>query len=259
VNVQGLWWRSPAGSESGWGLNLVHQGDTVLATWFTYDADGDGMWLIMSNGTRIGANSYSGTLYRTTGPPFSSASFDPSRIVYNQVGSATLSFTDASNGMLVASVNGVNVSKPITRMVFSSPVPTCTTGGGPGAIVNYQDLWWRSPAGSESGWGVNLAHQGDTLFATWFTYGSNGRGLWLSATLAKTGNAHYSGTLYRSWGQPFSMEPWNPSRVTRMPVGALTFTFADAHNGTMTYTMEGISQSKPVTRMVYANPPSVCG
>src|SRR5262245_12357827 len=29
--------------------------------------------------------------------------------------------------------------------------------------VSYQALWWASPAGSESGWGVNIAHQGDTL------------------------------------------------------------------------------------------------
>ena len=35
---------------------------------------------------------------------------------------------------------------------------------------NYQDLWWAAPAGSEAGWGVNLTHQGDTIFATWFTY-----------------------------------------------------------------------------------------
>ncbi len=37
------------------------------------------------------------------------------------------------------------------------------------AVTNYQGLWWNAPAGSESGWGINFAHQGDTLFATWFT------------------------------------------------------------------------------------------
>ncbi|MGC1818702.1 MAG: S8 family peptidase, partial [Casimicrobiaceae bacterium] len=38
------------------------------------------------------------------------------------------------------------------------------------AAPNYQGLWWASPAGSESGWGINFAHQGDVIFATWFTY-----------------------------------------------------------------------------------------
>ena len=37
------------------------------------------------------------------------------------------------------------------------------------AATNYQDLWWVAN-GAESGWGVNLAHQGDNLFASWFTY-----------------------------------------------------------------------------------------
>ncbi len=33
------------------------------------------------------------------------------------------------------------------------------------------------PAGSESGWGINFAHQGDIIFATWFTYDADGKPL----------------------------------------------------------------------------------
>jgi len=29
---------------------------------------------------------------------------------------------------------------------------------------------YRRPEGVESGWGVNFTHQGDTIFATWFSY-----------------------------------------------------------------------------------------
>jgi len=36
---------------------------------------------------------------------------------------------------------------------------------GPSAS-NYQGLWWNAPAGSESGWGINFAHQSDIIFAT---------------------------------------------------------------------------------------------
>ena len=58
--------------------------------------------------------------------------------------------------------------------------PTCTfTAGSRASVTNYQDLWWN-PA--ESGWGINLAHQGDILFATWFTYRAGGRGQWLVAS-----------------------------------------------------------------------------
>ena len=255
INVQGLWWRS---TESGWGVNLAQQGDKVFATWFTYDAAGNALWLVMSDGAHQGNNTYSGALHRTTGPAFS-APFDPSRVTYAQVGNATLSFTDANTGTLTATVNGLSVSKAITRLVFGSPVPICTANGAAGAQPNYQDLWWKSPAASESGWGVNIAHQGDTLFATWYTYGADGQPLWLSASnLARTGNGTYSGTLTRSWGPPYNASPWDPAKVTRMPAGNVTFAFGDASNGTMTYTLEGVTQSKAITRIAFASPATVC-
>ncbi len=52
TSYQGLWWNSPAGSESGWGINLTHQGDVLFASWFTYGADGNPLWIIMANGEK---------------------------------------------------------------------------------------------------------------------------------------------------------------------------------------------------------------
>ena len=59
-------------------------------------------------------------------------------------------------------------------------------GAGPAlaAAANYQGLWWNPPA--ESGWGINFAHQGDIIFATWFTYDAAGKPWWLIAELHKT-------------------------------------------------------------------------
>ncbi|MGE5090318.1 MAG: S8 family peptidase, partial [Candidatus Levyibacteriota bacterium] len=54
------------------------------------------------------------------------------------------------------------------------------------AAPNYEGLWWAAPAGSESGWGINFAHQGDVIFATWFTYDATGKAWWLSMTALKT-------------------------------------------------------------------------
>ena len=41
-------------------------------------------------------------------------------------------------------------------------------------------------------------------------------------------------------------------------VGQVSFVFSDANNGTMTYTVDGITQSKAITREVYASPATVC-
>ncbi len=56
--------------------------------------------------------------------------------------------------------------------------------GPPPTAPNYQGLWWNP---LESGWGINFAHQGDIIFATWFTYDAGGKPWWLIAELHKIG------------------------------------------------------------------------
>ena len=82
LNYEGLWWASPPGSESGWGINLAHQYNTIFASWFTYDANGKAWWLVMTAfpGAGLNANTYSGALYATTGPAFNAQPFDPSLV-----------------------------------------------------------------------------------------------------------------------------------------------------------------------------------
>jgi DNA-binding beta-propeller fold protein YncE len=258
-NVQGLWWRSPQGSESGWGVNLTQQGEILFATWFTYDAQGNGLWLVMSNGMRTGANTYSGTLYQTSGPGFNEAPYIASKFTTAPVGTATFSFGDPDNGTFSYTVNGVSGTKPITRQLFANPVPTCSAGGTSGTAPNYQALWWASPAGSESGWGLNVTHQGDILFVTWFTYAPDGKGMWLvGSRFSRTGNASYAGALYRAIGPPWNATNWNPAMVALTPVGNASLAFSDADRGVFSYSVNGISGAKAVTRQVYAAPATVC-
>src|SRR6185312_10771094 len=139
VNVQGLWWGSAP--QSGWGVNLVQQGSTVFATWFTYDTDGSGMWLVMPNGAPAGGNTYQGALYRTTGPSVSAKTFDPSQVKTAAVGTATFAFSDSNTGVFTAVVNGTTVTKAISREIFNGAAPTCAVGGSAGSTPNYQDLW----------------------------------------------------------------------------------------------------------------------
>lgn len=256
-NFEGLWWNAPAGSESGWGINVAHQGDVIFATWFTYDTTGKGWWLVMT-APNTAANTYSGALYTTTGPAFDSVPFNPAQVTATQVGTGTLTFTDANNGTFTYSVNGTMQAKAITRELFG-PQPTCSAAAGNLATAtNYQDLWWASPGGSQSGWGVNLTHEGDTIFATWFTYDVDGSPMWLVVTAGKTAPGIYAGTLYRTTGPPFNSVPFNPANVVATAVGTATFTFADGNDATFSYTVNGISQQKTITREVFSGAGTVC-
>ena len=258
ANYEGLWWRAPAGSEAGWGINLAHQDDVIFATWFTYDATGKAWWLSMT-ANRSAPNVYAGTLYQTHGPAFNAMPFNPGAIAATAVGNGTLTFSDNDNGTFSYTVNGIQQSKPITREVFGT-LPTCTFGSSTplAQATNYQDLWWASPAASESGWGVNFTHQGDVIFATWFTYDTDGSPLWLAATANKSSPGVYTGTLYRTTGPAFSATPFDPAQIAATPVGTLTLTFTSGSAGTFAYGVNGVSQSKAITRQVFRTPGTLC-
>ena len=248
TNFTDLWW-NPA--ESGWGINLNHLGPAVIfATLYTYDVDGTGMWLF-ANGDKQADGSFAGNLYRATGPVFNASPW--SAITQTAVGTLRLAFATPDTGTLTYSVNGLNVTKSISRYPFATPT-TCTwTSSDRVTATNYQDLWWNP---SESGWGVNLAHHGNIVFATLYTYDAGGKALWLSSTGELVGPRTYSGTLVRSSGPPFNASPWSP--VTLTPVGNMTFAFIDGNSGSMTYSVNGVTVVKQIRRFEVASPKSLC-
>lgn len=231
----------------------------IFATWFTYDANGKALWLSMTaNKTADGV--YSGSLNQTRGPAFSAVPFTPSAVVPLAVGTGTLTFTDNNNARFAYTLNGITQTKSITRQVFGPSLPTCTFGTQPNLALatNYQDLWWAAPAGIESGWGINFAHQGDVIFATWFTYDSDGTPLWVSATAPKVSVGIYSGMLFRTTGPAFSAVPFLPNNVARNTVGQLSLSFTDGNNATFSYTLNNITQRKSITRQVFRAPGTIC-
>jgi predicted dienelactone hydrolase len=122
--------------------------------------------------------------------------------------------------------------------------------------LNFEGTWWNAPAGSESGWGINFAHQGDVIFATWFTHDANGRAWYLTMTALRIAPNTFAGTLYRTTGPPLDAIPFAPAQVQRIAVGTGTLTFADGNNGTFAYTVNGIPQTKTITRFVFGALPT---
>jgi hypothetical protein len=73
---------------------------------------------------------------------------------------------------------------------------------------------------NELGWGLNIFHQGDTLFASLFVYGPDGQPKWYTGS-SLVGDGVYSGPLYESTGPAFG-GPFDPTFVTRRQVGTMS-------------------------------------
>ncbi len=249
TNYTSLWWAGEV--ESGWGMNLNHQGNIIFGTLFTYDA-GKGIWLILSRGERQPDGSYQGLLYQTTGPAFNANPFTPiSAANLTPVGSMRLRFSGPDNGTLVYSAFGRTVTKNISKQTFGTQ-PSCTFAGTNRTFNdNYQDLWWNP---NESGWGINLTHQSDIIFATLFTYDAAGKGMWLILSrgdrIAATQN--FAGAIYRTTGPNFDAMPFTPIGPSNLrQVGNMRLEFADGNTAKLIYDVDGVSVTKDIQRQVF--------
>jgi hypothetical protein len=173
--------------------------------------------------------------------------FVPTSVSYANPG-ADATYTINVSGMTGTGVpSSIQYTVTVIDPMAISPTPA----------VNYQGMW-AVPNLAEAGWGINFTHQGDVIFASWFTYDLNGNPLWVTATLAKTAAGTYAGALDATTGPPFNAVPFDPSHLTHSTVGTATVTFTDGANGTFVYTLNGVSQTKALTRFVFRAPGTVC-
>jgi hypothetical protein len=149
--------------ESGWGFNVVEQGDTIFGTLFVYDQQNRTHWYVASQLTQSdnpadGSATYTGALYETHGPYFGAASFDPAAVTRRQVGTMSFQAFQDGTAKLNYSVDGVAVSKELVRFAFR--VQTATghyvghivgTPDNPGGVTyNTIDMTIDEPGGSFS-------------------------------------------------------------------------------------------------------------
>ena len=91
-----------------------------------------------------------------------------------------------------------------------------------------------------------------------FTYDLDGTPMWLVVTAPKTAPGTYAGTLYRTTGPAFNAVPFNPASAVPTAVGTATLSFADGNMGTFAYTVNGVSQTKAVTREIFSGGGTIC-
>ena len=136
----------------------------------------------------------------------------------------------------------------LCSMLFASLAPATT------ASVNYNDMWWNP---TESGWGVNIAQQGATLFLTFFVYGADSKPTWVVGILTKTGQTAsgqpiFTGNTYATTG-PYYGIPFNAADYHADTAGTASFIPTDAVSGTLKYSIGNVTVTKPIQRQTLVN------
>jgi hypothetical protein len=236
----------------------------MLVTWFTYCANGKATWFTMTAFRTGNNNEFSGTLYRTTGPPLTGEPFDRGEVDYIRVGTATLSFSDADRGTFAYTINDTPRVRSITRFAFG-PLPTCAFAGldDPRRANTFEGNWWTA-GGAESGWGLYLAHQGEIIFVGWFTYDADGTPTWFSATTKRIADGVYRGDVIQSTGPSFDTVPFDSQGVRRSTIGTMTLAFFNASHVSFEYSVRignppsSISRTKLLELLIFRPPGTRC-
>src|SRR5262249_6327327 len=133
-NYSDLWWNS---NESGWGANVIHQGNILFITMFLYGTDGRPTWYLSSavlyvSTDSAGNDTFRGELAQVTGSPFTQA-FNPNATQATAVGTITFIGLANGGGTLSYTVNGVpngSVTKSVTRLTYRANTVTSTEYSG---------------------------------------------------------------------------------------------------------------------------------
>jgi hypothetical protein len=241
ASLSGLWWNA---AESGWGIHFTQRGAVLFAAWYTYDAQGNPKWYVAPNCPFSSSEAVSGNctsaLYEVAGPAFFGHEFNPDLVHASAAGTLQLAFQNTNAASMTYTVGTQTRTVSIVRQIF--PVAVTTT-----PAVDFTDLWWNK---NESGWGMAVAHQYGNVFLAWYVYDPLGKPVWYVAPSCAVSGSSCSGALYRTTGPAFG-PPLDPSKVQAFPVGSAIVSFIDANNAVLSFTVDGVSATKTITRQVF--------
>jgi hypothetical protein len=139
--------------------------------------------------------------------------------------------------------------KSLTAVLVAACLAVATAVRASSFTTDLTDFWWDA---SESGWGISVTMQNDVAFATFFVYDAAGNPVWYSTDLHWQGNFVWSGNLYANRG-PWFGGPFNPALVSTRPAGSVRFAVNDLNSASLTYTVDGVTVIKTVSRLTWKN------
>jgi len=157
------------------------------------------------------------------------------------VGPSTVSFTlnDATDGD-DDRLNNDDIVVPVAGIL----VPVV------GAYPVVQDIWWSGSA--ENGWGMSIIQHGAILSNVIYAYDDQGRPTWfvMPGGTWNAARTAYTGPVYTPRSSGY-FEYDATAFTVGNPVGTVTITFASDSSATLTYTINGRSGTKTITRQSF--------
>ncbi len=141
-----------------------------------------------------------------------------------------------------------NPTKFLTAALAWLITGTCAASAG----TNFSDQWWNP---NESGWGISVLQQADIVFVDIFVYDATGQPTWYTAAATQQagpqGHIAFTGDLLRTTGPWFGAPSFNPDSVAYRKVGTLSFDAVTVDTATLTYVVDGVVVTKPITRQLW--------
>lgn len=236
-NYQGVWWGGQ--SENGWGMTMIQHGPTLAVGWYYFNAQGQPVWALVPGCNWDNAFLVcSGNVVTSTGAWL--GNYNSAQFQQTTIGTASFTFSSNNAGVMTWNIGGVQGTKNISRLNYAS-------GASPSGI-DYSDIWWGGQA--QNGWGVAIGQQGGVFAGVWYTYTQAGQPVWYLINGGSwTSPNTYSSPLTRATGSPLIGANYNTALFNPQPVGTVSITFTDASNGSITYNIDGVNQTKPITRL----------
>jgi hypothetical protein len=239
-SLQDMWWSGVA--ENGWGMSVVEHGAQLFSVIYAYDAEGNPTWWVMPTGTWNSGffmTSYLGNLYSPRSAPY--FAYDVSRFAPGApAGTAELTFSGPDVASLGLNIGGVGMRKQLQRM---TDIGTDSTESNHGV----GDMWWGGAA--QSGWGVSIIERNGVLFSVWLTYGADGKPTWFVMPGGTwTDRNTYTGPIIRTHSSAWVGVNYNAGAFDAAVTGRYTLRFANAHNATLEYSIDGRSGTLSLVR-----------
>lgn len=174
----------------------------------------------------------------------------PSYVSFNELG--TLAFV--TNGDHTISV----INTAASEVIDAGEIAVPSTGGlySFGKFVsklegtNYRGLWWN-PA--ESGWGLTVDQHGGMAFVAIYSYDDAGNPVWYVMFSCPMLANECTGDLFQVSGGTAPTQAWDGTNKQVTAVGTGKLKFSDAAHGVFSYTLNGQTGSRSISRQQFRN------